>query len=313
MDFIHRQYETADAYWRLRSFFRELQTTDTLSSEIWDVCEFDYWRWHTLESVWERPPHELRYWENAEGRIVAVLVQGDPGVCHPMADPEVATDNLLHEMLAVAESEFLTTLEDGRRMLFPWSGCNNHQLNSVLESRGYEPHVSGHATMYHGWRSLQEAPSSPETPAGYVLRSMGDLEEHPARSLASWRVFHPGEPDEGADPEGAWYRNVQRAPLYRRDLDVVAVHAATDDIAAFSTCYFDDVLRTGDILLSGAAQPHPVESLERAVVEETLVRLHHLGAVGCRLSWFESDPGAVYESAGFDAQFSSRAWRKAVS
>ena len=139
---------------------------------------------------------------------------------------------------------------------------------------------------------------------------MGDTDEHPSRSLASWRVFHPGEPDEGADPDGAWYANIQRAPLYRRDLDVVAVAKETGDIVAFSTCYFDDVLRTGNIVLAGAAEPHPHEELERAVVMETLSRLHHFGAVGCYLCWFESEPGSVYQSAGFEVKAVSRAWRK---
>ncbi len=259
----------------------------------------------------ERPPqHELRYWETSEGRIAAVLVHGDPGVCHPMADPKAVTEDLLHEMLEIAESEFLTKLDDGRQVLFPWADVDDELLNSVLDARGYELHSGGHATEYHGWQCLRDTPTPAELPEGCILRSMGDADEHPSRSLASWRVFHAGEPDEGADPNGAWYRNIQRPPLYRRDFDVVAVAEGSGDIVAFSTCYFDDVLRTGNIVLAGAAQPHPQEALELAVVVETLSRLHHLGAVGTYLSWYESEPGSVYESAGFTDQVVARAWRK---
>jgi mycothiol synthase len=310
MTFIHKQYESPDDYWRIREFFRSLRAADPRPSVNWDVCDFDYWRWHTLENVWERDPQELQYWEHSDGQLAAVLVYGDPGVCHPMADPKTVTADLLHEMLGIAESEFVTALDDGRRVLFPWAQKDDALLNSVLEARGYEHGSGGHSTAYHGWRDLQEAPASSEIPAGYALSSMGDADEYPSRSLASWRVFHPGEPDEGADPTGLWYRNIQRAPLYRRDLDVVAIEEKSRDIIAFSTCYFDDVSRTGTILLSGAAQPHPEEELERAVVIETLRRLHWLGAIGCYLSWFESDPGNVYESAGFQAKAVSRAWKK---
>lgn len=312
MNFTRKQYETPDDYWRIREFFRMLRAANLRPSGNWDVCDFDYWRWHTLENVWERSPDELRYWEAVDGQVAAVLVYGDPGVCHPMADPKAVTEDLLHEMLGIAESEFLTKLNDGRQVLFPWADVDDVLLNTVLEARGYEHHSSGHATQYHGWQSLRDAPTPAELPEGYILRSMGDTDEHPSRSLASWRAFHPGEPDEGADPEGAWYRNIQRAPLYRRDLDVVAVEERSGDIVAFSTCYFDDVLRTGNIVLVGTAPPHQRKGLGKAAVTETLRRLYWLGAVGAYVSWYEPEPGALYRSCGFTDQEIGRAWRKYV-
>ncbi len=254
MNLIRKHYETSDDYWRMREFFRTLRAAAPHPSGNWDVGNFDYWRWHGLENVVERPPHELRYWETPTGRIAAVLVQGDPGVCHPMADPEGATEDLFSDMLDVAESEFLTRLSDGRQGLFVWADVDNAPLNSVLEARRYEHHSSDHATEYHGRQSLLEEPPTAKIPEGYIVRSMGDADEHPSRSLASWRAFHPGEPDEGADPKGAWYRSVKRAPTYRRDLDVVAVAEEIGAIVSFSTCYFDDVLRTGTVV-SWARRP----------------------------------------------------------
>ena len=57
---------------------------------------------------------------------------------------------------------------------------------------------------------------------GYSVRALGDDSELPARSWLSWKVFHPDELDEKY--EGwEWYKNVQLVPLYRRDLDIVAV------------------------------------------------------------------------------------------
>ncbi|WP_367362536.1 hypothetical protein [Mesotoga sp.] len=57
---------------------------------------------------------------------------------------------------------------------------------------------------------------------GFEIGSLGNAEELPSRSWASWRAFHPDEPDE--DYEGReWYLNIQKQPLYRRDLDIVAV------------------------------------------------------------------------------------------
>ena len=305
-----KQYETPDDYWRVREFFRTLRAADPRPSEKWHVGDFDHWRWHYLENVVERPPHELRYWEAPDGQIGAVLVQGDPGVCHPMADPKVVTESLLTEMLEIAESEFTMTLRDGRRDTFVWADEKDDCLNALLRSRGYEHGQGDHAVEHNAWQALPQAPGSAPLPDGYLLRSMGDTDEHPSRSLASWRAFHPGEPDEGADPEGAWYRNVKRAPLYRRDLDVVAVAEGSGEIVAFSTCYFDDVLRTGNIVLVGTAPPHQRKGLGKAVVTETLRRLHWLGAVGAYASWYEPVPGALYQSCGFTDFEIGRAWRK---
>jgi len=304
-----RRYASSNDYWRAREFFRGLRIANPRPSENWHVGDFDYWRWHCLENVVERPPSELRYWETADGEIVAVLTQGDPGVCHPMVDPRIAAEDLRHEMLEICESEFVTTPRDGRRAVFAWSDEKDDRLNRVLGARGYEPSEGAHSIEHNAWQPLPVAPDPAPLPPGYVLRSMGGDGELPARSLASWRAFHPGEPDEGADPTGGWYRNVQRAPLYRRDLDVIV---ATDDgdIASFAVCYFDDVSRTGVFVLVGTAPPHQRRGLGKAVMTETLRRLHRFGAVGAYASWYEPVPGALYESVGFADQEIGRAWRK---
>ena len=81
---------------------------------------------------------------------------------------------------------------------------------------------------------------------------MGAEDELPARSWASSRAFHAEEPDENYDGDYSWYRNLQSAPLYRRDLDIVA---ATPDgeIAAFSTISYDDYTRSAVIVLEGSS------------------------------------------------------------
>jgi len=309
MTFHLKRYESADDYWRARGFFRTALAADPRPSEIWHVGQFDYWRWHWLENVVERPPSELRYWETPRGEIAGVLVQGDPGVCHPMIDPKIGADELLEEMLDLAESEFTAALRDGRRATFIWADEKDDGLDGLLRARGYELLESAHAVEHNARQSLTDAPDPAPVAAGYTVRSMGGVEELPARSLASWRSFHPEESDEGADPTGAWYRNIQRAPLYRRDLDVVAV-AEDGEIASFSTCYFDDVSRTGVFVLVGSAPSHQRKGLARAVTTETLRRLQRLGAVGAYVSWYEPEPGALYESVGFTDQEIGRAWRK---
>ena len=304
-----KQYTSPADYWQAREFLRALHVRNLRPSGTWHVGVFDYWRWHWLENVVEREPHELRFWESPEGEMVSVLIQGDPGVCHPLVNPEYQSIELEHEMLNVAEEYLTTQTRDGQRIVFVWADVKDECLNDVLQERGYEMHESAHSTEHHGWQALPSSPESAPLPNGYVLRSMGDVDELPARSLASWRAFHPGESDDGHDPTGDWYRNIQRAPLYRRDLDVVAV-AESGDIASFCICYFDDVSRTGVFVLAGTAPAHQRKGLGRAVMIEALRRLHHLGAVGAYVSWYEPPEGALYESVGFTDQEMGQAWKK---
>ena len=99
------------------------------------------------------------------------------------------------------------------------------------------------------------------------------------RSWLSWKAFHSDEPDERY--EGwEWYRNVQRFPLYRRDLDLVAV-APDGELAAFCTVWFDDVTRTGSFELVGAHPAHQRRGLGRAVMYEGLRRLLERFPIAC--------------------------------
>jgi len=306
-----RTYEADEDYWRIRSFLRSLGEDDPRPSGTWHVGVFDYWRWHWLKNVVEREPDDLRIWESQDGEIVAILIQGDPGVCHPLVDPRGQTRELEHEMIAAAEEHMSAASPGGEDVVCIWADEADACRRLVLEERGYETFESPRSTEFHSWQPTM-GPREPSTaPTGYRVRSMGDVDELPARSLASWRAFHPDEPDEGHDPTGGWYRNVQRAPLYRRDLDVVAV---TDDgeIASFSLCFFDDVSRTGVFVLDGTAASHQRIGLGKAVMLENLRRLHDLGALRAYVSWYEPPAGALYRSVGFREVRTARAWRRFV-
>jgi len=304
-----RTYAGPGDYWRLRGFFRRLTAQHPVPSGFWHVGTFDYLRWHWLENVVERTPDDLVYWEDAGGATISILIHGDPGVCHPLIDPEAWSDGLATEMLSHAEDHLRARARDGREVIYIWADDQDVELQQLLQMRGYDRHESAHAIESHGGLSLTATPDPVPPPDGYVVRSMGDLDELPTRSLASWRSFHPGEPDDGADPTGAWYRNVQRAPLYRRDLDVVAV-AENGDIASFAVCFFDDVTRTGVFVLDGTATPYQRKGLGKAVMTEALARLARLGALEAYVSWYEAPAGALYQSVGFTVRETSRAWIK---
>ncbi|MBN1859134.1 GNAT family N-acetyltransferase [Candidatus Bipolaricaulota bacterium] len=310
MTLRHQHYREPADYWRTRAFFRELFVFGDRLSGHWHVGEFDYWRWHWLENVVERLPDELSLWEAGDGRIGAVLLQGDPGVCHLHVHPQFRTREFLHKMVGAAERDSAAAVDDGQRSVWVWTIEGDSLLPGVLCERGFEIQPEGgHSVEHNGRRSLDGPIPSVPIRDGFTVRSMGGPEELPKRSLASWRAFHPGEPDEGCDPTGAWYRNVQRAPLYRRDLDMVGV-APNGDIASFAVCYFDDVSQTGVFVLDGTAIEYQRMGLAKAVMTEALRRLQWIGARTAYVSWYEAPAGALYRSVGFLDVSLGRVWVK---
>jgi mycothiol synthase len=287
MKITMRPYLTEDDYWRIRAFLRRVMQLNDVREKSWHVARLDYWRWHVAANCQDRDSIEdvVFLWETADGEIVAVLNPEGPGEAHLQVHPELRTPELEEEMLAVAE-EHLAADHDDKRVLTVWRDDQD-----VLKRRGY---TKGTWTE-HQWRRDLDAPI-PDVPVspGYTVRALGDVDELPARSWASWRGFHPDEPDE--DYEGwEWYLNVQRCPLYRRDLDIVAV-APSGEIASFCTLWYDDVTRSAYIEPVATVPEHQRRGLARAAITEGLRRLQRLGATRAFVGGYEPGPNALYSS-----------------
>ena len=184
-----------------------------------------------------------------------------------------------------------TSGSNGRRRLCVWANEHDALRQEILLRRGY---------ARAGWpehrrqRSLEVPIPQAPVPSGYAVRPLGGTEELPARSWASWRAFHPDESDEGY--EGwEWYLNVQRVPLYRRDLDIVA---ATPDgeIASFCTAWYDDVTRTVCFDPVGTAPAHQRRGLGKAVMCEAMRRARRLGATTAYVGGLTVAANALYAS-----------------
>jgi ribosomal protein S18 acetylase RimI-like enzyme len=290
-----RTYRDEDDYWRIRKFLRTVTRCNERRSRSWDVVRFDYWRWHGNENIEHHRLEEVIFlWETGDGQIAAVLNPEGKGEAFLQVHPAFRTPQLEEQMIAVAEEHLTLSTADGRRQLRLWANADDVMRQELLKGRGY---CRGNWPEYQRRRPLSMP--VPEVPAasGYRVRALGDDDELPARSLVSWRAFHPDEPDERY--EGwTWYRNVQRAPLYRRDLDLVAV-APGGEFASFCTVWFDDANRMGVFEPVGTAPAHQRRGLGKAVMCEGLRRLQHLGATLATVGSYSDEAGALYASLGF--------------
>lgn len=303
MNLSMRKVRDEEDVWKTRSFLREAYLANDRREISWPLGRFDYWRWHSVENCDQNPDFYL--WETAKGDIAAVLIsESGGGDAFISVHPDVRTTALEEEMIAAAEKHFAAPSPRGPSLIVP-AREGDTVREGVLAARGYK-------TFDH-WedqRRLVLSDPLPEGPVpdGYTVRSLGGPEEIPSRSWASWRAFHPGDPDEAYQGPG-WYANIQRAPLYRRDLDIVAI-APTGEVAAFCTMWYDDATRSGYFAPVGTAPEHQGRGLGRAVMAEAVCRLAVMGAVVMHIGGYEPIPKKLYASIGGPDVVRSMSWGK---
>jgi len=311
MKAVMRRFERDNDYWRIRDFLREVFLINGRRELSWQAYRFDYWRWHGILNMKDGTLEtDVFIWETPDGGMAAVLNREAPGSAFLQVHPEFRSAELEDEMIGVAEDHLSIPPSERRPALRIWTNAEDGLRQDVLKKRGYVIWDRPDSKEYARWRPL-DGPI-PEVPVaeGYTVRALGGDDDIPARAFVSWRAFHPDESPE--DYRGwEWYPNVQRAPLYRRDLDLVAV-APGGEFATFSTIWFDDVTRTGAFEPVGTAPEHQRRGLARAVLYEGLRRLRWIGATRAYVGSYTPGAHGAYEAAGFDRYELLEPWMKAV-
>jgi ribosomal protein S18 acetylase RimI-like enzyme len=293
-----RRYQVQDDYWRIREFLREVFLLNGRRELSWQVYRWDYWRWHGVENLDQGPLEEHVFiWETADGRIGAVLNPEGKGEVYLQVHPGFRRPELEEEMLVVAEECLPFTNSNNRRGLRIWANEGDTLRQEILMRRGYVrrecPELQRRRTLD---APIPEAPLSP----GYAVRALGDGAELLDRCFASGLAFHPDEIQYAIDnrEDVTWYRNIQNAPLYRRDLDLVVL-APNGAVASFCTVWFDDVTRCGAFEPVGTAPAYQRRGLGKAAMCEGLSRLRRMGATMAYVGSYDTAAHALYTSAGF--------------
>jgi ribosomal protein S18 acetylase RimI-like enzyme len=301
-----RLFQGEDDYWRIRAFLREVMLLNGVRETSWHVARLDYWRWHGILNMEDgRLEEDVFLWETDEGRLAAVLNREQAGHAYLQVHPHLRTPELEAEMIALAE-ERLAVRREGKHWLAVWTDDQDDLRLALLKHKGY---TRGKWTE-NQWRRDLDAPiPAAPVPPGYAVRALGGPAELPARSWASWRGFHPDEPDDAY--EGwEWYLNLQRCPLYRRDLDLVAV-APDGEIASFCTLWYDDVTRSAYVEPVATVPEHLRRGLARATITEGLRRVERLGATRAFVGGYEPAANGLYASVLSPAHDRSEQWVKA--
>lgn len=294
MKLNRRRYRCEDDYWAIRAFLREVYLLHDRRAVCWPVQRWDYWRWHVNANRLHLSLEAAVFlWETMDGRLVAVLHPAGPGEACLQVHPDYPGAELEVEMITTAETQFTTVQPDGSQHLVLWAHESDYPRQELLARRGY---TRGHSPEFQRRRVLDGPAPDVPLAAGYTVRALGDETELPARSRLARHLLVPGEPEDHPH-DWAWYRSVQRAPLYRRDLDLVA-EAPDGELAACATVWFDDVTRSAAFEPVGVHPNYQRLGLGQALVAEGLRRAALLGAT---LAIAESVPAtdALYTAAGF--------------
>ncbi len=304
-----RPYRDEDDYWRIRAFLRDVFLRNRRTELSWQVARLDYWRWHGIRNCGHGSIDGITIWE-ADGRIAAVLNPESPGEAFLQVDPELRTPELEQEMVAVAEGTLSVPSPEGGREVHVWAFDHDQERIRMLRERGYVPQRSAE---HHRFRAL--AGPLPFTPLpaprrvhDCVVRALRGDDEIPSRSHASWRAFHAAEPEDRY--EGwAWYRNIQQAPLYRRDLDIVGM-TEDGEVGAFCTLWYDDVTRTAYFEPVGRRPECEHHGLMRELMFEAMRRVQAMGAVAATVSGFTLAANTLYASVMSLDCVLSRPWAR---
>jgi mycothiol synthase len=305
MKIYTRIFQNENDFWRIRNFLREVFLLNSRLEHSWHVARFDYWRWHLITNcrICDSMKKVTTLWETGEGQIAGVLHPSGWGEIRMHVHPQFRSTELEHEMLAYAENHLIIREQDENLHFHMPVFSDDTIRQQVVSERQYK---KGQGMAFHRRRDLDSPLPEVIVPAGYVIRSMGSIEEHPKRSWASWRAFHADEGDTNYDGDWSWYQNIQSAPLYRRDLDIVAVNQERE-IASFCTIYYDDYTRSAVCVLVGTAAEHQRIGLGKAVILEGMRRLQKLGCTRVFATAYDPPANAFYGSVLPTSQV-SEAW-----
>ncbi len=266
--------------------------------------------WHPGDAVWGMyqntffdPAREVRLWEGEGGLLGFAWLEEPDGVVMQV-HPRLRGSGLLEdEMLDWAAGQ--TRAVYGERAgdeLWTRVPEDDAKLASLLSARGFEPDPDHALKMI---LDLDGPPPAPTTPAGWTVREVGGEGEWEERVEIHREVWHPSHVTLEA------YRRLRRAPGYDPPLDLVAV-APDGTFGSYCLCWFDPAGRTGLLEPVGTRPAHRKKGLGRAVMLESLRRLHHLGARTTAVTALHHNrPAAeLYESLGFQTTNTERLYGK---
>lgn len=271
---------------------RQLLRIQALASRCWSWSS----RWHPGELTWfwwegGGPGSDSRVatWRSADTTIAWARHEVG-GHLDLQIDPERL--DVLDDVL----EWFAGSLDDATVVV-----CEAETvLVAALTSRGWAVAPDG-PSFAHLRLDLEDLPEAPVLPHGVSLRTVAQGPDVERRASLHRRAFGALGPD--ASPSTGTYRRLREDPLYRGELDWMAVLGGSAAVA-FCLSWLDEQSSVAVLEPVGTDPEHRRRGLGRAVVVASLQSAARLGARHARVCARvdgSGDEAAVrtYESLGF--------------
>ena len=309
-----RTYQSDDDYWRIRDFLRQVMIANHCREFSWSVARWDYWWWFAnpdLEKI--SLGENVFIWETPDGQIAAVLNPEGRGQVFLQRHPDFISPDLDAAMIALAEDRLTAPNQDDRRQLQIFVDSQDTALHQTLTQRGFQ-RVDRPGEQEYQHRRLLDLPLPPPIKLpDYTIRPLGAGLEFLERCYASGLGFHDDDIQAARDNRDHpdWYRHIQSAPLYRRDLDLVVI-APDGSVASFCTIWFDDVSRTAYFEPVATVPAHRQRGLGKAMMIEGLHRLKQMGCKVAFVGGYSPGANALYFSVMGPEYDISEPWEKII-
>jgi len=270
--------------------------------------------WGLFQNTRIDPATRVHLFEHADGALAGFVWLYPPG--HFMIEVNPGTPDLpatFAMMTAWGEAHLrdkAAAIGEPLDAITTENGSLDHVTSQRLTGAGYRP--TGEAEFQGNHQILDRDLPEVALPEGAGVRAVdgADEREFAARVELHREVWEPSK----FTIEG--YRRLREQPVYRPDLDLVAV-TPEGELAAYAIVWWDSASRTGLFEPVGAAERHRGKRYASAVMIEGLRRLRALGAtdavVGCATRP-ESEPARrLYASTGFEIVCRWETWRKPIA
>jgi len=311
MTVTFRKYRPDTDFLRVRALL--VDTHETLGRFCnWGIERWNYARYFVMPMMGayglEEPSVEasreairlweelIGVWENDDGEIVGAVTTEYPKRGDVFFQRRPGYKDLPGRMLDHAE-ENLTDEETALRIHI---GDRDEPLRALALERGYAED-SRHPE--HDSTFVIAGQPEPRLPKGFALRSMSEENDIELRREIFGRAFNHTDPAEW--PSAFAYEELQRAPDYRKDLDLFVVGPGGQYVAC-CIVWHDERNRLGILEPVGTHPDFRRRGLGRAVVTEGIRKAAVLGAKTVRVGSGQ----AFYEAIGFRIEHVGHPWTR---
>lgn len=304
-----RTYDATRDFMRIRQFlidtFALYQRPFNWLIDRWNFCQYHVVPLHTHYNIryfsvptqthppfrdempfWERT---VGIWEDEEGRIVGVVnsENEEPGEAWIQIHPDCTF--LYDEMITYVEAHLADRVA-GTGYVKLYVNADT-ELEDLARARGYRqlPDPTTHLEY-----TIADPPAEPpKLPEGFTIKSVLEEDDVDKRRMAKAIAFGANYGPSGWPPASA-YVEMQRAPDYRKDLDLFIV-APNGGYASFCTIWIDEQNHYGNFEPVGTHVEYQRMGLGRALLTEGFRRM---AQVGVTRSFMDSG-NPFYRRVGF--------------